>query len=584
MAAPQTLPANFNGWDKPPATLPANFAQWDQSTNSAPAAQPGALDVNYPNTNHWWATASGLQSVGRGLRDAVTGTAQVLDPRAKNDEEQSLVDSDPRARAILPVYRILRSLGHTAQDATQIAGAMHDINNSPDPVGTYAKVAQETAGQGAGQALLGAATEGAIKGAPALVDAAKTAAASETAGKVAASAKVVGGAAEKLPVAGEFVKAAKKLGDLRDIWGAPRAETPPVAPGYERYAPNSGAAPAAQSPTAARVPYGEAQPAPGPEPDLTGANKPFAGGADEYTPPKAKAAPDLTGQNKPFAGGMDEYTAPKPRSIVTDPQTGAPEFSDVVAAKQAQAAPAAETKAPPVATKPAQTETAAAPGPSGDALLDRLKGVADRIQKQEAAAPGSADGDLVQQAQDSLDIVRARKATASTASKPPAETLDQFNQRLGAIADRKAAEAAGKSQQTASSGDLGSVFQRLVKGEAGQAGLPGSVTDADEGISDIQNRPVMGTKTGQVPASGFLKMVGADRNSVLKTPRDLDSVFYHAQQIAKNGPPDVELHVDEGGNVIGAQGRHRAIAAVEQGGPNAKVNVTIYKHPFENSP
>ena len=69
-----------------------------------------------------------------------------------------------------------------------------------------------------------------------------------------------------------------------------------------------------------------------------------------------------------------------------------------------------------------------------------------------------------------------------------------------------------------------------------------------------------------------------------KTPRDLDSVFYHAQQIAENGPLDVELHVDEGGNVIGAQGRHRAIAAQQQGGPNAKVNFTIYKHPFENSP
>ena len=128
----------------------------------------------------------------------------------------------------------------------------------------------------------------------------------------------------------------------------------------------------------------------------------------------------------------------------------------------------------------------------------------------------------------------------------------------------------------------GSVMRRLLKGEAGQLGWPGSVTEADEGISDIESRPVLSQKTGSVPARGFLQKVGADENSVLKTQKDLDSVFYHRQQIAKNGAPSVDLHVDEGGNVIGAQGRHRAVAAIQQGGPNAKVNVTIYRHAYEN--
>jgi hypothetical protein len=542
-----------------------------KQNSNAPANQeePGALEVNYPLTNHWWATASGLQSVGRGLRDAITGTAQVLDPRPKSDEEKALVDSDPRARAILPVYRILRSVGHTAQDATQIAGAMHDINQSPDPVGTYAKVAQETAGQGAGQAALALATEGAVKGAPALAEAAKTAGASETAAKVAASGKVIGASAEELPVVGSTIKAAKKLGQLREIWGEPKPATPK----------------------------------PVPELDATGENKPFAGGVDEPKPAKVL---DATGENKPFAGGMDEApaaktppksaapaeqsaapteeipvvprtarAAPAPRTIVRDPQTGAPEFSDVVAAKQQAATPA------PVETKVAPAET---PAPA-DELLDRLGKIADRIRRQETAAPGTADEDLIQQAQDSLDIVRARKATQSTPAPRQPESLDQFNQRLSAIADRKAAQGAGSAQPgvTGSGADLGSIFQRLVKGEAGQAGLPGSVTNADEGIADIQNRPVMATKTGQIPARNFLRTVGADENSVLKTQKDLDSVFYHRQQIAKNGTPNVELHVDEGNNVIGAQGRHRAIAAVQQGGPKATVNVTIFKHPFQAS-
>lgn len=171
----------------------------------------------------------------------------------------------------------------------------------------------------------------------------------------------------------------------------------------------------------------------------------------------------------------------------------------------------------------------------------------------EPAAEAPASPDLTQQLQDSLDAVRSKKASGT---------------------------ASARGQQP--SGDVNSIFNRLVKGEAGQAGLPGSVTNADEGIADIQNQPVLAKKTGQVPARGFLNQVGADRASVLKTPRDLASVFYHRQQIAQNGPPDVELHLDEGGNVIGAQGRHRAVAAIDQGGPNAKVNVTIFKHPYQN--
>ncbi len=202
-----------------------------------------------------------------------------------------------------------------------------------------------------------------------------------------------------------------------------------------------------------------------PELDATAENKPFAG----EPPPKPAPVLDATGENKPFAGGMDEYTPPKSRTIVTDPQTGRLEFSDVVEAKQQSAAP--------VETKPAQTETPAAqpapqgtpaetPGPAADDLLQRLKGIADRIQKQETAARGSADEDLVQQVQDSLDMVRARKAVGGPQPKTSAESWDEFNQRLSAIADRKAATAAGQAPGGASSGanSLNGIFNRLVKG------------------------------------------------------------------------------------------------------------------------
>jgi hypothetical protein len=99
---------------------------------------------------------------------------------------------------------MLRSIGHTAEDATQLAGAFHDINQSPDPVGTYAKVAQETAGQGAGQALTALATEGIGKAVPAIAGAAADAASAvgdKVAPAVRATTRAVNTALAKAPVA-----------------------------------------------------------------------------------------------------------------------------------------------------------------------------------------------------------------------------------------------------------------------------------------------------------------------------------------------------------------------------------------------
>ena len=187
-----------------------------------------------------------------------------------------------------------------------------------------------------------------------------------------------------------------------------------------------------------------AAPETAPELDATGENKPYAG-----EPKPKNEILDATAENKPFAGGMDEYTpvpkkapgaagsmaesvtAPAPRSIVRDPATGQPEFSDVVAAKQAasQNTPRAQTQAslapnpgasapqpsPAVEAKGTPAET---PGPAADDLLARLQQNAAKIQSEEKSAPGSADEDLTQQLQDSLAIVRARKAAQAAAKAP----------------------------------------------------------------------------------------------------------------------------------------------------------------------
>ena len=577
----------------PPGGNQIDFSKYEKGANSGNAAQPSVMQVLTQPTDKTdkeymgytgpagvvGATVHGLSDVAQGTKDAIKGVYESSGtlPQDAGEKGVFLLGGPPA----LLTYRMLRGLGHTASDATHVAAAIHDINQSPDPLGTYANAAEKTAAQGAGQALVAIGTEGAAKAAPAIADAGASA--------VRATARGVNTALEKAPGAvggavggttgaalghstgvpyggvigeeiGRNIGTAAGRSFLKNVrmpgegFGLPNRVTggPEVAPQYE--APAEGEA----------APEEPAQPLP---------------------KPKAKTVKQSTALG-PNAQVQTQAQPLGQRTIVTDPQTGRPEFPDVVEAKQQAAAPI-ETKAPPTETPAPQVAPqgtpAETPGPAADDLLERLKGVASRIQKQEAAEPGSADEDLVQQAQDSLDMVRARKAVGGPQPKTSAESLDEFNQRLSAIADRKAATAAGQAPGGASSGanSLNGIFNRLVKGEAGQAGLPGSVTNADEGIAEIQSRPVIAQKTQQVPARGYLKVVGADENSVLKTSRDQDSVLYHRQQIAENGPPDVELHLDEGGNVIGAQGRHRALAAAQQGSP---VNVTVYKHSDPTAP
>lgn len=99
---------------------------------------------------------------------------------------------------------------------------------------------------------------------------------------------------------------------------------------------------------------------------------------------------------------------------------------------------------------------------------------------------------------------------------------------------------------------------------------------------------VINTKDGEVSARGFLKKVGADEQSILngagRTPGEhADSVNYHRGQIKAGTSEPVELHLDQDKNVIGADGRHRALAAIQEGGPDAKVKVRIVQHRFQGS-
>ena len=107
------------------------------------------------------ATIHGLSDVARGTIGAIKGAWDTLAAPPKDNTEAGIGAVSPVA---LPLYRSVKPLVGAAMSVPQIPGAVRDINSSSDPTGIYANVAQDTASQGAGQALTGLAAEGLTRG------------------------------------------------------------------------------------------------------------------------------------------------------------------------------------------------------------------------------------------------------------------------------------------------------------------------------------------------------------------------------------------------------------------------------------
>jgi hypothetical protein len=90
----------------------ATTAVFDPNADYAPAKktapQAGLLDREIQLDDHWDATGSGLQSIGRGVRDAVKGTWDTLAKPPQDKTETAIGAIGPAA---LPLYRMLRSHG-----------------------------------------------------------------------------------------------------------------------------------------------------------------------------------------------------------------------------------------------------------------------------------------------------------------------------------------------------------------------------------------------------------------------------------------------------------------------------------------
>jgi hypothetical protein len=111
---------------------------------------------------------SGLTGIGKDLLSAAKGvvTGALQGPKDETEKYIQILGGP----AALPIYHALVGAGHTAKEATEIIGAVKDINQSADPLGAYAKALQKTSSQGAAQATLALATEGVLKAAPKVAD------------------------------------------------------------------------------------------------------------------------------------------------------------------------------------------------------------------------------------------------------------------------------------------------------------------------------------------------------------------------------------------------------------------------------
>jgi len=407
MGAPQTLPATFSGWDKPPDSLPANFSQWDQARTAARPPVRDRLAEDRATTEAWAQNhpilgpiARFLVTAGQTAGNAITDTPGQL--------YHAIVDPPTLDEASLtPEQRVVSRLG-----GKQAIQAAQDYASGKVTARGAASVLPEALGTGVGQVTGGAAygklgevgpealsmvadaaspairatvrgiNKGLVKAPGTIGGTTGAAVGGYLGGHVGAE---IGGAAGAM--AGREILPQVRLPG--EGFGLPNRVTggPEVAPPYE--APSE----AASAETAPETPLPKV---------------------------RAKVVKQSTALG-PTAQVRNQAEALGPRSIVTDPATGQPEFSDVVQAKQAQVAPQTpravptpETQTPaaaPVsAPEPAASPAAAKVGPAADDLLAKLRENAAKIEKQEASEPGSADEDLTQKLQDSLAIVRARKA------------------------------------------------------------------------------------------------------------------------------------------------------------------------------
>jgi hypothetical protein len=136
---------------------------WHDFTNNS----PGSDSTDLPLTSYGAATRQGFNVIGDSALNLVKGAWGMVHPQPQTESEKTALATTGIGG--MYVYRLMKGLGEQAESIhpSQIVGAIHDINNSKDPAGTYAKFAQKTFADLGVQGLALAASEGVANGATA---------------------------------------------------------------------------------------------------------------------------------------------------------------------------------------------------------------------------------------------------------------------------------------------------------------------------------------------------------------------------------------------------------------------------------
>ena len=168
--APVPMPAGAVSADDaqsaPPTSSPpqASFLENYMHPQGAPEGDENTSDL--PLNSYGAATRSGFNWVANETLASIKGAAGLLHPMPQNEDEQTALNAQDVGGML--TYRIMTALsgmGAAMLHPHEVAAAIHGINNSQDPMGTYLKILQKTFATAAGQALTAVATEGLVKGA-----------------------------------------------------------------------------------------------------------------------------------------------------------------------------------------------------------------------------------------------------------------------------------------------------------------------------------------------------------------------------------------------------------------------------------
>lgn len=275
---------------------------------------------------------------------------------------------------------------------------------------------------------------------------------------------------------------------------------------------------------------------------------------------------------------------PVPETSTTVPEKGTPNTNGRAAPKT-NAAPATAGTAEGAANDTKLFQQAKA-SLSEDASISDVAKAAQKLKDGNGAAEnfekifGRPLADYTGGGKGSFRMKDFLNEVVKPGQQPPAQVITKV---FGADGVKAIEELTGKPIATWEAGEGTSKAARAATKTPAttvQDSLDGKLSD---GEAVKKYGPVSGELTDEVPARGFLKKVGTNEESLAETDAQIgkdthSTVQYHRGQLRKGMSEPATLRVDANNEVLDADGRHRAVAAIQEHGPTAKIKVRLIQH------